>query len=219
MRVTTIAVFIALLVGIATYCMAAPPGIERPQYEFRMVEPPTTRFTNRWVIVADTSASGQSVLSKVLFGYDKVMEFTADDFQFAMYSFNSATYFREWEQVTPDSVARNKAWMRSTAGVLSRVTRGLAGALREREPHLTIIIISDGGFTEASGNKGFSGVEQTVINGQAWRVENGLFPAIITTVGIENIGYVAGGKAPDAECQEFLRHLGSSYEGGYWLVR
>ena len=208
------------MVGLAVYFCATPGVADEPhQYEFLMVEPPASPFSDRWTLIVDTSSSGQRVFGKTLFAYEEIMRYTTDEFYFSMFSFNNLTYFREWEQVSPEAIRRNKAWLDDTKGVLSRCTEALTLVFRDPEPHLTIILVGDGGFTEACFNRGFDQVEKIIRDGQDWRIANGLYPAIICSVGIENVGYTAGGKPTDRDCQDFLRHIGALYHGGYFLVR
>lgn len=216
-----LSVLVACLVSFSTYLFAQdiPNNPSNDQYDFITVDIPSHRFTDRWALVIDTSSSGQRVFSKVLFAYDRVMEFVNDDFLVTYFSFNSSTYFREWEAATPLAVHDAKAWLNSTKGVLSRGTNALTEALRLQEPHLTIVIIGDGGFTEACSGRGFERLAATIQNGQQWRLDNALYPALICTVGIENIGYTAGGKPSDADCQGFMQRIGTTYGGGYFLVR
>ena len=85
---------------------------------------------------------------------------------------------------------------------------------------LTVILISDGGFSEAVGPTRYDYSYWAVAAAQQWRKDNDFFEATIWTIGLENkIYWSSKVKRPDAECQEFLRTLGTQYNGGYYLVR
>lgn len=107
--------------------------------------------------------------------------------------------------------------------------KALSMAIRSKNPldknpsmsrTLTVILITDGGFTEAVGPMRYHSTYDAVIMAQKWREANDLFEATIWTIGLENkIYWSAKVKRPDAECQAFLKKLGTKYNGGYCLVR
>jgi len=97
--------------------------------------------------------------------------------------------------------------------------KAIEKTLRLKKKHLTIIIITDGGFTSACYGHGFGKIKKVIKEGQKWRVKQGWGKAVICTIGVENKGYTAGGKPTDKECQAFLRKVGKKYGGGYCLVR
>jgi hypothetical protein len=108
---------------------------------------------------------------------------------------------------------------------------------------LTIIILTDGGLTEAAGNRhkdkdkankidnmvlngkylrtgSFDVLDKAIESGQKWRIANDLAPATIMTIGIENTDmWSVGVKRPDNECQAWLKKIGEKYNGGYFLVK
>ncbi len=120
-------------------------------------------------------------------------------------------------------------WSLASKQIRSFGNKALSMAVRSENPlnknkmmsrTLTVILITDGGFTEATGPTGYSASYEAVVVAQGWRKDNELFEATILTIGLENrIYWSSKVKRQDAECQAFLRTLGTKYNGGYYLVR
>lgn len=154
----------------------------------------------------------------------------------------------KWIPASVNTFALAAMWIDKTRqrGTNSKALRALEWALKSQRKELTVVIIGDGGFTSACENHGFGKVRKVITDSQAWRASNGFGNALITTVGVANSHYsilcarcVRGaraktrhnyrvpdfwktniGKKPsDIDCQAFLKELGTTYEGGYLLVR
>jgi hypothetical protein len=91
-------------------------------------------------------------------------------------------------------------------------------ALLQRKKNLTVIIISDGGFSEP-----FNEILSEIATWQLWRENEGLGRAVIASIGIEN--HLSRESKPpypkdtDNVCQDRMEQLGVEGKGGYFLVR
>lgn len=219
------------------------PGVE-------IIDPPTSRFSKNWVFVIDGSDSMAGIFHRALQGWRSVTQDPTDEWRFCVFAFSDAsrTRFFDWRPATPDDFKAAEAWVehRNQQGVLSKVREALERALRLDSPTLSIVIISDGGFTSASDGRGFGTIRSVIAEGQGWRHLNGLARATITTIGINNPHYSAwcrrcvldsrtsrphdysipdqplsniGQKASNPDCQAFMQEIGVRYHGGYLLVR
>ena len=145
-----------------------------------------------------------------------------------------------------------KRWIDANAGVRSWGLRSLRWAMRDKCPldknpasntRLTVVLITDGGFTEAAGNRhknkkraaaidrlafgtylqtgSFEVFDKAIAIEQDRRKRNGLARASIITIGIQNDDpdWGTGVKRPDSECQAWLRKTGEKYGGGYLFVK
>lgn len=246
---------LALLLFIAAITFAD----DAPVYTVKRTDDPTVEVVDlptpgalkkNWVFIVDTSDSMEGVFHKALKGWNHVTQAPTDDWSFCVYVFNNSGHDKhtKWLVASPANFERVKKWVKqpSQRGVNSNGRLSIEKALRLTRSELSIILITDGGFTTACENRGFGKIRQTIIDGQAWRKENKLNQATITTIGISNSHYsnwclkcVRGprttaphnyalpdawrsnkGKKPtNADCQAFLREIGTAYDGGYILVR
>lgn len=176
------------------------------------------RFTCRWAIVLDTSHSMQYAFQKARKAFNTVIQHPTDQLKFCMYVFNDAGVHRylDWSDASQKAFDVAEMWSRQKrqTGICSYGGKAIAAALRQPLQNLTIIIISDGGFSE-----GFQEIESIIAEGQVWRVLNGYGKAIICAIGIENELGWRYPKDPDKQCQAFMKKIGTKGEGGYFLVR
>ena len=182
---------------------------------------PKARLTKNWVFVMDTSHSMQGVFDKSRAAFIHATSSTTDELFFSVITFNDPgmTKFRDWQPASEREFREATRWVEREMRVLSFGQQAIEMALHQQRRELTIVLITDGGFTEACEGRGFGTMRQTFADGQKWRVDNGYGQALICALGIENIGYTNGHKPPDADCQAFLREMGDLYNGGYFLVR
>lgn len=219
-------------------------------HSVEVVVNPTKPLTKNWIFVVDTSDSMSGVFHKALAGIRRVTRYPTDEWSFKVITFNNRGMTRrtKWVETSVDTLDAAKAWIENPKfhGVNSHGLPAIKEALRADKEDLTIILITDGGFTSACENRGFGKFRQEIADGQAWRVKNKLGKAIITTIGASNTHYSAwctrcirpwlkytphnyslkdwwfsnkGQKPSDKDCQAFLSEIGSTYEGGYLLVR
>lgn len=199
------------------------------------------RLTNRWAFVIDTSASMAGVFPKVRLAFQEATQFPTDDFKFATYLFNSQNNerYQDWTEGSIDAFNNTDNWVthQPHPGVLSFGGRAIRWAITgwapeldkntlitgngvyKTEEKLTVILITDGGFTESCRTNDMTDINNAIEESQQWRLNNGYPRAIITVIGIENLYYRAGGKRPDEECQRDLREIGTRGCGGYFYVR
>jgi hypothetical protein len=144
-------------------------------------------------------------------------QFPTDELNFCMYTFNDqgVDRFRDWARASPEEFKAAHNWARKKwqRGVLSYAGAAIKKALHQKKHELTIIIISDGGFTE-----GYQKIKNIIDQGQDWRKKNGYDPAIIACIGIENLYYRTGGKEPDYINQQWLHDIGEDNDGGYSYI-
>lgn len=208
-------------------CLGSTPLIadsgasNRPPME--MVVGPAEPLSTNWVLVMDTSHSMRGVFEQAFRAYLEATSFETDQLFFSLVTFNNRgmEQFKEWAPASREEFAKANALIEKEArrGVLSYGAAALRMALQQPRQNLTLIVITDGGFTEACSGRGFDGIRKVIEENQAWRVENGYGEAKICTIGIENKGYTTGGKPSDEECQAFLREMGTRWKGGYFLMR
>lgn len=191
------------------------------QAEITNPVPPKTQLTKNWVFVVDTSHSMRGVFDKARAAFLHATSFPTDELFFSAITFNNQNMekFRDWRPSSVQEFQETSRWIESEMRVLSYGRRAMEMALHLERPELTIVLITDGGFTEACEGRGFDTIRRTITDGQEWRRNNGHGAALICSIGIENIGYTAGGKPSDADCQAFLREIGDQHGGGYFLVR
>jgi len=176
------------------------------------------RLTTKWALVIDTSSSmEQDRVEKAHYAFLKVTQFPVDELKFCMYTFNDSGVdrYRPWKGASPVEFRNahkwaNKPWQR---GTLSKGVVAIKKALHQPVHNLTVIIISDGGFTE-----GIAAVKTAIAESQHWRKVSGYGKALIVTIGIQNLYYYAGGKLSDPVCQRGMKEIGSQGEGGYYFV-
>lgn len=194
-------------------------------YIFKEVIKPSEPFSTDWAFVIDNSSSiwwkpERGVIEKILTAFDASTEHPGDELHFCTYAFHDKyrTVYRKWAPASLDAFSNTKKWLAKNRGTHSHGKKAIGLALHQKKAKLSVIIITDGGFTSAGYGKGFGSVRKEIEAGQAWRVANGYSEAIICTVGIENKDYIAGGKPTDEDCQAFLLEIGKKYGGGYFLV-
>jgi hypothetical protein len=185
-------------------------------------------------------------------------QFAADELYFRVYVFHDQNQERRTKWVDaggPDGIkqfGRAKKWVQKNTGLYSWGLKAMRMALREKNPldknratarRLTIVLFTDGGFTEAAegGNgatltlkstlkdhvytktRSFDVINKMVAMEQNFRVKKGLDKATIVTIGFENFEadnvYGMGVKQRDPDCQKWLLRLGKKYHGGNFLVR
>jgi len=174
------------------------------------------KFYRAWSNISQKLASDEWYFSAYLFG-DKGKE--------RHYGWRAAGGPKK----SREELAKAYKWIAGNKQVRSFGNDAMSMAIKSQNPlnknammarTLTVILITDGGFTEATGPTGYNPTYKAIANAQGWRETNELFEATILTIGLENeIYWSYGVKRPDVECQEFLKVLGTKYNGGYYLVR
>jgi len=199
---------------------AAPDPIPPP---YEMIVEPDGGITNRWVLVMDTSHSMRGVFAQTMKAYLEITEFPTDELFFSLVTFNNRgmEQFKDWVGASEDEFTKASDLIEKEArrGVLSYGATALRMALRQERDELTIIVITDGGFTEACEGREFGSIRRVLEENQQWRIDQGFGEAKICFIGIENKGYTTGGKPTDEQCQAFFREIGTRWKGGYFLVR
>lgn len=218
-----LAVLFACIVGIA---VAAPgTNVQQEDITIEMVVSPAEPLSKYWIFVVDGSNSMDGIFTRVRRAFFTAAEQGTDEWEFAAITFDDARMerFRDWAKATPDEFTAAEQWIesreRNRKPVLSYGATAIRMALAQRQRELTIVLITDGGFTEVSRADGNFQVMRDVFEaGQAHRLNSGLPYALVCCIGIENKNYTAGRKPPDADCQAFLREMGERWRGGYFLV-
>jgi len=203
-----------------------PVEISRDRYHrVVMVKRNKERFTKNWAFVVDSSHSTWSVAAKVLKGFNTATGFPTDELRFCAYVFNdpgwTSKHYRDWVDASPEEFDKTQKWIRNTRGVGSVVTPALVRALQQPVKELTVLIISDGGFSDGGGKGGQGiGVVKVIIEaGQKWRVKNGYGRAMIVALGIENtLCWPLYPKLSNWECQAGMEDIGVTGKGGYFYV-
>lgn len=192
------------------------------------------KFNKAWDIITDKFASDELYVKLIIFN-DKKME-------------KRTKWFDIGGPRGPKILSRLKKTVWNNTGIYSWGAQAIDEAIKQINPldknwptrrRLTVVILSDGGFTEAADVDINGDVESLVLKGeyfrtgsfdcldriieraQKWRVLRDLAPATILTIGIENTNdfWGTGVKRPDKECQAWLKKIGTEYNGGYFLVR
>jgi hypothetical protein len=205
----------------ALFAFVAASAQQGHQIEITNPIPPKTHLTTNWVFVMDTSHSMNGIFDKSRAAFLHVTSYPTDELFFSVITFNDPGMqkFRDWVPASAHEFQEAARWVEREMRVLSFGQRAVEMALHLERPRLTMILITDGGFTEACEGRGFGTMRQTFADGQEWRRSHGFGEAVICCLGVENIGYTNGHKPPDADCQAFLREIGDQYNGGYFLVR
>lgn len=200
----------------------------------QMKVPPKERFTHNWVFVIDRSSSlwnegmKRGTMKALRNGWRLALSHPTDELYFSIYKFHDkdSEEYLPWMKASPDEIIRAEKWLLPNpddpsegGGLYSYGLGAIKKALGQERQQLTIIIITDGGFTSACNGGGFGKIQKAIEDGQKWRVVNGFGQAIICTIGIENKDYFGGGKPDDEICQAYLEKVGSEWGGGYWYVR
>lgn len=183
---------------------------------FEVVDAPKTRLSKDWLFLFDNSHSMRGVFAKARAAFVEATKQPTDELNFNIISFSNEGQqdVRGWRQATVEEFEETDKWLHSKSGIKSYGCKAMEMALQEKKKDLTVILISDGGFSE-----GFAKMRESLAKGQAWREKEGLPKALLVSIGIENKNYTAGGKPADEVCQKFMRELGDLGEGGYFLVR
>lgn len=191
---------------------------------------PIEPLSTRWTFIVDGSSSlwykprqnTCKMLNKSRLAFILSISQPSDDLKFSIFLFGDKNYFKykKWQSLDLRKKPLDNLlkWLQKGAGTFSHGKRSIELALHQKITNLSIILITDGGFSSACYGRGFDEIEKTIIDSQAWRLANGLNMAIIRTIGLENRHYTAGGKPNDVDCQAFLKKIGTRYHGGYWLV-
>ena len=196
-------------------------------YTMTMVNRPEARLTSNWAFIFDTSHSMQQ--ERVEQAHYAFLNATnhagtgVDEWKFCVFTFNDrgVDRFRDWEEASVDSFKAAHEWsnMKRQRGVLSYANAAIKKALQLEKEDLTIILITDGGFSkDYTGVDGMAKVKQIIAAGQMWRQKHGYGKAIIACIGIQNLYYRAGYKKPDPVCQRGLQDIGIAHSGGYFYV-
>lgn len=225
--VSAVSAVAALLIAVVPLLGQDNNQVHRsPNTEIVMVSRPAQHLSKDWVFVVDGSASMKGVFAKTKRAFFEATSFSSDDWHFAAITFDDAGQerFRDWVDASLDELSRLETWIderpRSRKPVLSYGAKAIQMALQQEKRELTIILITDGGFTEVSRAGGnFQVMRDVIDDGQQWRSNRNLPHALICCLGIENPHYRAGNKPPDGQCQDFLRGVGERSGGGYFLVR
>lgn len=213
----------SLLIGLASFMLTISIGYSNPGIEVTNIVEPATPLTSHWCFVVDNSHSMRGVFPRARAAFIEALRAPSDELEFAIVAFNNQGMdrFRDWEWLDGDNFAAASAWIEENPhrGVLSYGLTAIGTAIRQERDELTVILITDGGFTEVSKAGGsWAVITNEVVAAQQWRANRGFKPAQIASMGIHNPNYRGGNKPQDAECQAFLRGLGETYGGGYWLV-
>ncbi len=226
-----------ILAAILFLCLIFPAYAHHGTEFVEMV--PTKFVSNNIVFVIDGSSTmrnSKGLKPKFYRAWQSITsKLAGDEWYFSAYLFGDKgkEKFYPWVAAggkrSVAELTKLYKWSTKSRDVRSFGNAALSMAIKGRNPlnknkmmyrTLTVILITDGGFTEAIGPTGYSSSYQAVANAQQWREGRGLFEATILTIGIENkIYWSSKVKRPDAECQTFLQTLGTKYNGGYYLVR
>lgn len=211
-----------ILCLLPSLVLASPPQ-KKAAYRMTMVNPPAVRLTNNWAFIFDTSHSmKQDRVAKAHYGFVNATNHSTDEWKFCVFTFNDhgVDRFLDWEEASVDSFKAAHKWSNKPRqrGVLSYANAAIKKALHLKTKDLTIILITDGGFSSSAGTDGLVKVKQIIADGQAWRQKNGYGKAIIACIGIQNLYYRAGYKKPDPICQRGLQEIGVANSGGFFYV-
>jgi len=162
-----------------------------------MVTPPRVRFSTRWTFVVDGSSSLWTknlqakckLLEKSNAAFKYATSFPTDELKFNVYLFaggawNEKHAHRSWAPANPLEFRKTRIWMTKNMGarklgLYSHGAKSIELALKQKIKGLSIIIISDGGFTSACNGAGYGKINKIIIEGQRWRILNGLGKAVI----------------------------------------
>lgn len=232
--------FLTLLFPLATYANPNPKPKPKTYECIEEVSPEPRAISTNIAFVIDASSSmnrSQDVSAEFTLAWRTVTNLLGQDQIFATtYVFHDENNeaVRPWEPVNePKQFQHIETWFRAHTGIYSWGQKSLISAIKNINPlaqnpsekaRMTIFLITDGGFTEAAraNTTGwhYQGLEEAIAEAQKWRVDNGLEPATIVSIGLENLDvWSLGVKRPDDECQQFLKKIGMQYKGGYFHVK
>jgi hypothetical protein len=207
---------IVLLMLLATATTAGSQDVRETQV--KMVSEPTNRFGTHWVFMVDTSFSTHKVFGKVKAGFFEALNQQIDELYFSVITFNNEHNQEEWpgkgeeKPFNKDTFKEADAWINDHCGILSYGVKAFDKSIKRNTPNLVIILISDGGFTED-----FAVILDSIEKSQQWRINRGLAPATICSIGVENNEY-GWPKPPNDVCQAVMRGIGERWGGGYFLA-
>ncbi len=211
---------VVVLLACLSVFIATPATADEPVYQWKEVVPKKARMSTRWAFVVDTSSS---VAQTGLFGgiiqaYKTTTQYPLDELQFCMYAFNDANChkYKGWEDASVDAFSDAVSWLyqKKNQGTMSYGSRAIRAALEQPFRGLTVVIITDGGFTEGGAK-----IKKVINSTQKWRVTKGYGEALICTVGIENmLCWPTYPKPANSVCQGWLAHIGKKGNGGYYYV-
>ena len=254
--------FILLLL---LFLSVSPVVAQNSPYEVVLEQiPERNAIANNIVFVVDASSTinrDPSAIAKFTLAWDAlVANFASDQLFIRTYVFHDQLEERKTKWIDAggpvgiEKFEEAKQWVLRNTGIYSWGLKAIRIALREVCPldknpwskrRLTVVLITDGGLTEAADNDGaateedvlnstikkhvytrlgsFSAVDKMIEIEQSRRINRGLFKATIVTIGVENIAadmsFGTSVKRPDAECQSWLKKIGKLYGGGYFSVR
>ncbi len=258
-----IGIFFILLIGIAPAHQGddfiIPPD-KKPVTKSKtvtqaviVVKPEPFAISSNIVFLVDASSSisnSNDIKKRFNKAWDYITaQFAMDELYFSVCVFHDKgkSKFRPWVHAGGmqgiKEFAKAKAWILKNTGLYSWARKALGKSLRQinhlnknynERMRLTVVIISDGGFTEAAKYipktkkvKGknvkesyYKPIWDMIVSSQRWRISRGMAQASILTVGITNkYAWSYSVKRPDSECQDFLKAVGKSYGGGYVLIK
>lgn len=217
------ALLLALLISLIIYTIPIEAQ-DQSKFTIEVKVQPEQPLSNRWCFVIDNSHSMRDVSEEANNAFLECIRAKTDNLEYSIVAFNNQGMdrFRDWQWASDSSFAEAFEWVKKDPhnGVMSYGATAIETALKQQRDELTVIIITDGGFTEVSRPGGsWDSIRDVIRRGQLWRYEVGLSQALITTIGIHNPEYRAGNKPSDEECQNFLMEIGQTYRGGYFFVR
>lgn len=213
---------VAFAILVSLLVLALPiSGQQTPPVSVEMKVRPYEPLSKRWAIVVDNSHSMRGIFRRARGAFIEATGTRSDQLEFCVIAFNNQSMerFRDWVWATDDELSAAAEWLEEDkVGVLSYGVKAVKMAIEQERDDLTVVLITDGGFTEAS-RYGFDHIENAIEASQRVRDNLGLARAIVCCFGISNPAYRGGNKPSDEECQAFLRRIGTVYHGGYWLVK
>lgn len=190
-------------------------------YRITLVSEPAQRLTTNWAFVVDNSHSTWNIGARILKGFQAALQYPTDHLRFCSYVFHDRGVhkYRNWVWASEQEFVATERWITQNHGVLSYAGGAIRDALHQEVAELTIIVISDGGFSEEG-----PAIKRIIAEGQQWRIDNGFGRAIICCVGIENMLGPNSRPRPypkpaNETCQQWMRDIGEEGQGGYIYVQ
>lgn len=221
-------VLLPTLTSVQANSPDSPPVQQIDDYDMvPVVWNPEWHHTKHWALVVDTSHSIFGTITGVKQDRFRKMLFAikhfggSDHIKFCTVAFNdeatvASVHYLKWMPGSPENFHKMEMWLNKeeNQGTMSYGGAAIARALRQRVKDLTVIIISDGGFTEEGGY-----IKELIKLEQQNRVNNGLGKAVICTIGIENHTPPGYPKPSDETCQSWMKEIGNTGRGGYFYVK
>ncbi len=213
---------VSLLILPTLVCADSPTLIStvEPNYEVYQIVQGERQLTHHWAFIIDASNSTSRVIGKLFAGFTTVIRYPTDQLDYCTYVFNNHNMYKyqDWRNASLTEFRKTNRWIRRHIGVNSYVEGALKEALKQPKKNLTIIIISDGGFSE-----NFNEIMSIIKSYQTLRVKKGYGKAILCSIGIENhlsrLSIPPYPKDTDEVCQQRMRTIGVYGKGGYYLVK